>query len=554
MSLGLRVDPSPEGKTVGNVYVVNQEVFSRRDWYFQFFNHFHRTTRPYILARELLLQPGQAYDGALLEESMRNLQSPPSLVLATGSTFIPPELSSVVAIVPVLSPWPGRVDLLAVTRDVWSLRFNTDFEFQQSTLSRLDTSLSENNLFGWRKYLSFGFSLDLGKYAAGPTYFDPNVAGTRLTLLAAASAYYARDTNRYEGNAETFSLHYPLYSLASRWGAGIDVSHEDAVIRAFRGTSLAIETLTDGSGAMVPYIFRRRFWIADARVVRSFGQDVIQRITVGYRFDDRRSLLLDGFAYGEAPAAELQAFLQELAPISELRSEPYLEYDMFTARYGVYRDLDTFDLRENARLGPSVTLRAAYGSPELGADFRAYPLSASASWAFGPRGALASASLSGTARLRDGQAIDQRGQVRLYLASPMLGRVLRVLLSGELDSVRADTARTIYFLGGDTGLRGYEIGDFQGTTSFIAHAEARSAPLPVYSQRFGALIFYDVGDAAGSLGALVPHHDVGVGLRWLIPQLNASVVRVDWAVPTQNGTLTRAGLPGRVSAGFQQVF
>ena len=89
----------------------------------------------------------------------------------------------------------------------------------RSTLSALDTSLSENNLFGWRKFLSVGFVLDLGKYGIGPTYFDPNIAGTRLQLWANALAFYTRDSGAYEGNSETLSLVYPLYSLASRWGA-----------------------------------------------------------------------------------------------------------------------------------------------------------------------------------------------------------------------------------------------------------------------------------------------------------------------------------------------
>ena len=67
---------------------------------------------------------------------------------------------------------------------------------------------------------------------------------------------------------------------------------------------------------------------------------------------------------------------------------------------------------------------------------------------------------------------------------------------------------------------------------------------------------HDVGHAAPSLAALTPFHDFGIGLRWLIPQLNSSVVRIDWAIATQDSPsgLTRAGLPGRASAGFQQVF
>ena len=62
MNLGLLLDPAPQGKTIGRIHVVNQEVFSRRDWWFQWFNHFHRTTRPEMLRRDLLVKPGQLYD------------------------------------------------------------------------------------------------------------------------------------------------------------------------------------------------------------------------------------------------------------------------------------------------------------------------------------------------------------------------------------------------------------------------------------------------------------------------------------------------------------
>jgi hypothetical protein len=53
--LGLTIDPSPEGKVIGHIYVANQDVFSPRDWHFQLLNIFHWTTRADILRRELLL-------------------------------------------------------------------------------------------------------------------------------------------------------------------------------------------------------------------------------------------------------------------------------------------------------------------------------------------------------------------------------------------------------------------------------------------------------------------------------------------------------------------
>ncbi len=550
--LGLAIDPSPEGKVIGRVHVINQDVFSRQDWYFHILNAVHRTTRPEILGRELLLAPGQRWDELLADESVRNLQATPPLFFANGERFGAPQVSSIVALVPVASPVPGTVDVLAVTRDVWSLRFNTNFEFQRDRLSLLETALSENNLFGWRKQLAARFEMDLGRFGVGPTYFDPNVAGTRLTLLAAGTAWYTRGGHGYEGDNELLSLRYPLYSLASRWGAGVDVIHRNEVIRRFCDNELCP---ADVAGTAVPFAYRRRELTADAGVLRSFGQVVVQRVTLGYRFDRRRSLVPPDFPIDPANPDLAAEFLATWAPLPETRSEPYLRYQLFTARYGVFRGLDTFDLRENRRLGPLLAVEVAAGLPALGADFVAYPIGATAGWAVAPGGsAFGLAQVMASARARAGDFIDQRVGAVLYFASPPIANVARVVVAATTDAVRADTYRTRFFLGGDTGLRGYQIGEFQGTVAAAAHAELRTAPLAAYSQRFGALLFYDVGHAAASYDALVPHHDVGVGLRWLIPQLAASVVRIDWAIATDAGPYTRPGLPGRITAGFAQSF
>jgi hypothetical protein len=560
--LGLVSEPSPAGKTIGNIYVVNKDVFSRRDWYFQLLNIFHRTTRDYILRRELLFKPGQRYDQALIEETTRNLQTPASLSLATGQPVPQPELSSVVAIVPVMARAPGTVDVLVVTRDVWSLRLNTTFEYQQNTLSFLDTSLSENNLFGWRKFLSVGYTMDLGQYAIGPEYLDPNILGTRLQLYANATANYTRGTTHYEGNNELFALVYPLYSLASRWGAGLAFTHEDIVQRQFLGDAVAPVPLPSDPMVTLPDIYRRQAFIVDGNGTRSFrGPTFIQRLTLGYHFDDRRSLPLEGFDYGGATPAQIQELLDTYAPISEVRSEPYVGYSMFDPRYGIYRDLNTFDLRENRQLGPAAQLVAAYGSPELGADYRAFPLGASASWAVGPDGSLASASVEGSLRLRDGQAIDKALKAKLYFASPVMRRLGRVVASAEADAYRDDTQRRRYFLGGDNGLRGYAIGATQGPTQLLGHLELRSTALAITSQRIGVLLFEDVGTASATFSTAAHDllADVGLGLRWLIPQLNSTVIRFDWAIPLvavtlPNGAFAPAGLPGRLSVGFAQIF
>jgi hypothetical protein len=249
-------------------------------------------------------------------------------------------------------------------------------------------------------------------------------------------------------------------------------------------------------------------------------------------------------------------FLAQWTPISEQSSEPYLRYEMFTPRYAVIRDLDTFDLRENRLLGPFFRARVAEGLPELGATFRALDLAVVGGFAAAPGGGYGSISLGVSGRLLhdEGRWIDQVGNGVIFVASPLVDGMFRIVIGAEAASRRADTLRTPYTLGGANGMRGYQIGEFLGTSVLVGHIEVRTAPLAILSQRFGALAFYDVGNAAPSFADLVLRNDVGIGLRWLVPQFNSTVIRFDWAVPLQDGTVTHAGMPGRFTAGFQQVF
>ena len=554
-SLGVHVDPAPQGKTIGKIHVVNQDVFSKRDWYFQLFNIFHWTTRSYILERELLLRPGQLYDQALVEESTRNLQSPAGIIVG-GKTVGQPELSSVVVLLPVASAIPGQVDLLLVTRDVWSLRFNTNFEYQANALTLFQTSLSENNLFGWRKYLSLGFSFDQGKYYYGPTYQDPNIRGTRLTLYARALFYNSRATGEYEGNSQVAAVRYPLYSLASKWGAGVDVTHVSNVVRVFQGNRLR---LVDLSGTpeieRFPYEYGRRVVIADANAVRSFrGAAVIQRATVGYLADRRSAEVLPTFP-GDAATAAL--FLSEWAPIPEQRSEPYLRYEMFTPRYVVLRDLDTFDLRENRQLGPLLRARVSEGLPALGASFAALGVGVAAGFAAAPAGGYLSvtAEASGRWRYDQGRWIDQLGEAPTPLRrrrswagcsgswprrrSTRSGRTPRTPRS----SSAARTACAATRSANSSGRR------CSSATSRSGRSRSESGPsgsgwwrstTSAMRRRLSPISFPATTSGSGCGG-------------WPRSSTRRSSASTG-PFPLQDGVGTRAGTPGRFSAGFAQVF
>jgi hypothetical protein len=555
----LTIDPAPEGKTIGQVQVVTLEVFSKRDWSFQFFNIFHRTTREGIIRREALFAAGQPYREALIEETWRNLQNP--------------DLSSAVVIVPVKNPAPGMVDVLIVSRDVWSLRLNTDFEVQGSgfplasskNLLALSTSLSENNLFGWRKQAAFVLDMDQGRIALGPTYIDRNVAGTRLTLTSSVRALFAREDFRSEGSSSSTVLRYPLYSLASKWGAVVSVGHSNGVVRRFLGDTLRPVDFTETPAKeRFPWIYRLKTFNTGAGVTRSFGTAVIQRVGGGYAYSVVRPFFTPDFP--DDPVAK-EEFARQIFPPSERISDVYVSYGLFTPRYRTYRDLDTFDLSEVRTLGPSASSTVARGAQFLGGDRDFYSVSGSGGWVFDLAGGLQSVSAGWSGRIEGGRLRDQNYTAGIYAASPVLVRKLRVIGSLGASSLVDDTRNSYYSLGGENGLRGYAVGDLFGKAQFLGHLEARTMAIAVASLRLGAVAYYDVGDAGSpdpGTGAdlvralrqvvnLQPKSDLGAGLRLLIPQLNNYVLRLDCAFPLQSTTHTQAGRP-RFSFGFSQVF
>lgn len=538
----LAIEPAPEGKVLGRIHVVNLEVFDADTSFLTWLNLFHRTTRARVIEREVLLRPGQVWDDAVVEDSVRRLRDP--------------LFSALVVMMPVRAAAPGHVDLLVVTRDIWSLRMNTLYELQGSTLSTLVLAPSENNLLGWRKQLAMVYELDLGDYEVGPFYLDKNVGGTRLQLDARGALIFARDSDALEGVDSRLALVYPLWSLARAWGAALQALHRDAVVRDFRGTELRPYDNPDTPvEEAIPWRYERRATQVEANVTRALGRGAKHHLTAGYELRiDRRSLPAD------FPADDVlrAAFARDVLGRSERSSALVLRYNLFTPVFATYRNVDTFDLPEEVRLGPDLRAEVAVARRLLGSEEDFARLAAGLSWTWGlGGGGFARAALESGSRVQDGDLIDRQITAALVAASPVLWGALRVVGRADADACipnrqsAAEEQICRFVIGGETGLRGYRIGDFAGNKRVRANLEVRSMPVRVWFSRVGALAFWDAGHAADAFDDLRVHHDVGAGLRMLIPQLQPAVFRFDWAVPLTGDT---AGLPGRFIAGAEQVF
>jgi hypothetical protein len=288
---------------------------------------------------------------------------------------------------------------------------------------------------------------------------------------------------------------------------------------------------------------------------------VIHQISIGQSLTSVRPAFLNDFPLDDPD--QRAAFAAQFFPRSERLSWLYLSYSMFTPNYRVYRDFATYDLREDQRLGPTVSASLSRTVGWLGSERTYTALSASAGWALDQGDGLQTVSVSWGAYVRDGRLVDQTRSASVFVATPMVARRVRLIAQAST-GVLLDSSRPSFYytVGAENGLRGYATGEFFGHAAWwLGHLEARSAALPVWALRLGGVAFFDVGHAADRFADLRARADAGLGLRLLIPQLNFYVLRVDWAIPFQNGEatggfapLTTAGFPGRISAGFRQVF
>jgi hypothetical protein len=533
---GLVLAGPPHGRRIRRVHVVSLDVFGPGDGFLRWFNVLHVTTQERAVRAELTFAPGQPWDQRRIDESTRRLRDPTS--------------TSLVAAVPVVAAGggPDEVDVLVVVRDVWSLRTSTSYELQGTQLTYLSVSLSENNLFGLRKLLALNLQMDQGTYKVGPLYIDRNVLGRHVELRGRVGPIFNRYSRQLEGSDSVVVLSRPLWSLDTRWGAGLEWSHRVAIDRSYRGTGIrtydAPETPEDDQ---LRHEYGMRRFATAASLIRAYGDRFEHRVRGGHQLQVQRPSLLDGFPDDPVLAA---AFTRDVLPRSERTSVLYAGWDLAERRYRNYQNVRSFELAEEVRTG--IELAASVGVAHRGWGSEAAFVRLSGVAGYGAAWAgdgLWKIRAAATTRIERGQAIDNVTDVTLRLVTPPVA-VARLVSQLRFSGVFRDRQNQFYALGGDNGLRGYPVGELSGDRRVVWNTELRSAPLPILFSRWGVVLFHDVGAAADRLHALRLHNDVGLGLRMLVPQAAPEVYRFDLALALDG---EHAGLL-RFTAGYEQTF
>lgn len=510
----LELEPNPNGKIIEEVFVEREEIFPEENP--KFFDILHIKTRDSVVRREVLLKPGDVWDGQRALETERNLRR---------LFFL-----SVAKVLPVKAP-NGRVNVLVVTQDKWSLRLSNSFTLIGSLLQYLQLTLVEVNFNGWGQSLSIDTVLRLDTFALGQSFTERRLFGSRWSFSEAATIVFNRQTGAAEGTVGQVIVGYPIITLDQPWGFLVDGAWNVRKRRIFRGASVwQLPYPDEASSERVPFQFDQREFGLDAIVTRRFGDGVKVDLTVtAGAYLRQYTPMVESKLNAEQSAWLTSNYL----PRSENATFVEGIATAFTNDFRILKNLDTYELSEDLQLGFRVTGGARWAFPSPLTTQQFIEVGGAARYRFYQADDLFTVSAAGGARFRPGTTTaNERFAAEVLNYSPSFhgGRLVTRLL---LDFRWNDLNNRQLLLGGSQGLRGTQAEQFSGRNMVLANVEYRTRPIAfVLGTYLGFVLFYDVGTAFDSVP--LPQHTAGFGMRLLMPYFNFDVLRFDFGVHINN--------------------
>ncbi|MFP6684133.1 MAG: hypothetical protein VB934_05440 [Polyangiaceae bacterium] len=540
---GVMEDVAPEGKRIEAIDVVVLDVIEARDPAPRMLNILHSNSRDAVIRREILVEVGQTYRDALVRESERNMRALRQLSLV------------------LLRATRGRDDkhvrLLAIVKDVWSLRLNTNYRFKAGQLEYLFLQPAEENLFGTHRQVLGAFTYEPDTLSFGGRVADRRIAGSRYQAVIDANGIVGRESGKAEGSFGSFQYGLPLFSTQQRWSWGSHVLWHQETTRRHVGIALArFDALSTPQDDAIPHEYDTDILAGQFSVTRSFGTSIKHDLRVGVSVQRSVFRAHDLSAY-EAEAQ--REYVDTILPVSDTRNGPFVQYHLYANQWRSLLDFETLGLQENYRQGPELYLRVQAAPRFLRSSRDLIRYHAGTSWTVAPAGGLFRAYAAAALDLElDGAVVsDARLQAGFRLATPRLGPASFKLGRFVYDATTIyrphNYLNTRVAIGGSGRLRGYPTGYFVGEELMAANLEFRTRPIQLWTVQLAATAFYDVGDAFDGWSQLRPKHGAGAGLRILLPQLGRSVIRADWGFALTPGYRASSPLEGLLIT-FRQAF
>ena len=191
---------------VGRIDIENDNIFDLRNpkddnWLFRLADRLHPVTRVATIREQLLFHTGERYSRHLLEESARILRANPYFYDAS---------------VEPVAYHDGKVDILVLTHDVWTL--NPGFNFSRSGgKSSTGFQIEEINTLGTGTDVKFEHTNSVDRSESDIMVSNPHAFGT---WFRTAFAY----GNMSDGRTRQFILDRPFYALETHHAGGISIN------------------------------------------------------------------------------------------------------------------------------------------------------------------------------------------------------------------------------------------------------------------------------------------------------------------------------------------
>lgn len=547
---GAQIDPAPEGKTVERIETLRLEVLEDRDPVPEdiigikarkLANSLHVVSKDFVIRRQMLMAVGDPYQQILADETARNMRANMPLQV------------SIVIIVPIRGSTPDKVGVLIITKDIWSLRLSFDVAVTPGGVENFLLVPQETNLFGWHHTAQTRFQYQPETYTFGVGYKVPRFGETWIGASTGASITINRRSGEAEGAAGSLSVGQGLYSTRTAWAWGADASYTVGIARRYVNAQVATfdSRATPNILDNIPTTYRSKSYGGSVAVTRSFGWGIKNNFSLSMNASAADVTTFDLARFNPAAAAD---FIDRFVPVGETRVYPALSWATFSNDYLRTLDVTTLSLQEDFRLGHDIGASVYPVSKALGSTRDLVGFNAHVGYGVPLGDGFAAASVSTFAEDEAGEIKDASVSGGLTAVTPRVG-FGRLVMSTSFVNRYKNYLRNRTITGGDDRLRGYPSNFFFGKDAVFYNIEFRTTSVEILKCAFGAVAFYDAGDAAQGWDALHAKQSAGFGLRALFPQVNRAVFRIDLAFPLQRGPFPETGIPTKVDpVGFFFTF
>ena len=503
----LIIDNEPQNKIIKNVFIYVDKPFLDNEL-FSFTNLFHINTKNYLVLKDVFIKSGEVYNEAKILDSELTLRK----------SYV----RSLALIIPIKNS-SREVDLLVVTRDLFSINASLTFKAAGKELSNLDIIVGENNLLGLNQSIHGIYNLDLSNHAVYLRYFIPKILNSNWQLTLKPGMFIGRDKEHKKGAYGSLKLAYPLKSFNDKWGFDISAEAYKKLIMDIRN-NIPTKIMLGNKEIERRYMYQNFF--STLKTTRSIGYLEKKEIYFGHSLSFKKPIIEKEL---KLTASQIQIFKDKYLVKNELESFLFVGFNYFENNFLSLYDYESFSLQESKRLGLDfdISLDLASKLVLFSDEYFIRPnTTVSYTWQLFNDAFIKTKADFSTRYNKE--FLNNNYLTGLEIVSPKVFDTFRIIFASNFKETIKNRDNLAYSLGANSGLRGVTDRFYNGTKSINANLEFRSMPLDLALFQTGLVLFYDAGSAFNEWNKMNPTHSMGVGLRFLVPQFASEVFRVDF--------------------------